>query len=56
MVKDFVYYIMLKMDGKYYSLPPHLNDCYKTREEARQAAYAMGYHPEEVDVLEWEVD
>lgn len=56
MKKDVVYYIMLKLDGKYYSLPAHLNDCYSTAEEARKAAFDMGYHPEEVEVMEWEVD
>ena len=56
MKRDVVYYIMLKMDGKYYSLPAHLEDCYRSADEARRAALEMGYHPEEIDVLEWDVD
>ena len=60
-MKDYIYYIMIRMDDKYYSLPPineasPLNDCYSTPEEAREAALRMGYHPEEIDVWSWEVD
>lgn len=51
-----IYYIMLRLDGKVYSLPSDSNIPYSTREEAKEAALAMGYLPDEIEILEWKVD